>query len=598
MHTILSLFMAVAMTMNTSLSALGVRDALSRAPARVAREADVLEPADPVSAREGTDWDDMEYTHYDPAVFYSKTDRLTDLADGEDADAVIALYDEIYDMYVKIDSLDSIAYAHYCADVTDQYWSDERIYSETLLADTGDAVKAACAAVMDGPCADAFADHVGDEAATCFAEYAPMSDREAELVAREAELVDQYYTLTSTANQSTYTYLGETWTQDMLDTYQGTNLINNDYDGYLEVFYGLQKADNDQVAPIFAELVQLRSEIAQLHGYDSYADMAYQEQYGRDYTTADAQTMCDMLKPVAREYYDKVYYAGTYWDETGIEPAMDPEDLIRNLGKVASLIDPILEEPWQFMSDHGLCLLTDDANAFPGGYTVTIGAYDSPMIFYPMMGDYYDFETMTHEFGHYANFYYDSSPHNLLTDTSSYDLMEIPSTGLEMLATEKYGHIFTNDADAARALALDQQMITLINGCIHDEFQRRVYEDPDMTVDEMNQLFAQICSEYGLYEPFDVDYSWIYVPHTFESPLYYISYAASTLVAIQIWDIAREDFDAGMEVWKTVLSKSPYNDKYMTVLQECGLRPFTEEGAVEEICAPLIDELVKLLAIA
>ena len=37
-----------------------------------------------------------------------------------------------------------------------------------------------------------------------------------------------------------------------------------------------------------------------------------------------------------------------------------------------------------------------------------------------------------------------------------------------------------------------------------------------------------------------------------------------------------------------------YSDQYMDVLPRCGLRLFTEEGAVEDICAPLIRELDRL----
>lgn len=600
MQTILSIVMAMVMTLNASLNILGVRDIFSQASAMQTSSADALLPeqvdapaADTAATREGTDWADMEYEHYDPDSFYSKTDRLTDLAAGQDGEAVTKLYDELYEDFVRIDTLDSVAYIHYCDDVTDEYWSEERIYCDTLLAEAADALSTACAAVMAGPCADAFAAHVGDGAAAAFAEYAPMTDREAELVTREAELVDEYYTIMSSADQAAYSYLGETWTQEMLNGYQGANLANNDYDGYLEVFYGLQKAVNDQVAHVFTELVQLRAEIADINGYDNYADMAYEQVYGRDYTAADAQALCDAVKPVAQSYNADLYYSDLWYAAESIEPVMDAETQIETLGRAAGQIDPILTEPWQFMTDHGLCRLTDSANAFPGGYTITISGYDCPLIFNALEGDCYDFKTLTHEFGHFTNEYYAPLP-NLLTAVGSYDLMEIHSTGLELLFTELYDDIFTQGADTARFLVLGAQMEQVIDGCIYDEFQRRVYADPDMTMDEMNRLFAQISSRYGQYEPYGVNYGWVYVAHTFESPLYYISYAASSLAAIQIWNMARQDFRSGVETWKAVLNADTYTDRYMTVLPACGLRVFTQENAVAEICAPLMEELTRL----
>lgn len=600
MQTILSIVMAVLMTLHASLSILNARGGVSvPAAASVAIPAaapsDASPAPDAVPTREGTDWADMEYRHYDPAIFYSQTDRLTALAGGQDAEAICALYDELYAQFVDIDTLDTVAYIHYCDDVTDEYWSGERIYCDTLLTEAGDALSTACAAVMAGPCGQAFAGHVGQDAAGAFAEYAPMTDREAELVTREAELVDEYYTRMASADQATYTYLGQTWTQEMLNSYQGTNLVNSDYDGYLEVFYGLQKAVNDQVGAIFTELVQLRAEIARLNGYDSYADMTYENVYGRDYTTADAQALCDAVKPLARAYFDSLYYDDLWYAADTIAPTMDAQTQIDTLGWAAARIDPILTEPWQFMTDHGLCRLTDSADAFPGGYTITISGYDCPLIFNALSGDYYDFKTLTHEFGHFTNAYYAPLP-NLLTSVPSMDLMEIHSTGLELLFTDLYGDIFTQGADTARFLVLGSQIEQVIDGCIFDEFQRRIYAEPDMTIDEINQLFGQICGQYGQYEPYGADYGWVYVSHTFESPLYYISYAVSSLAAIQIWGLAQQDFATGVDAWKAILNADAYTGRYMTVLPACGLRLFTEEGAVEQICSPLLQELGRLSA--
>ncbi len=600
MQAVISLIMAVVTTLNASLDILGVHDIFSRtSQARQTAAMTAPEPlptAAPTDAflpRAGTDWEDMTYEHYDPQSFYDRTDQLTELAAGEDKAAVLELYGELRREFIRIDTMDSVAYVHYCDDVTDPYWSDERIYCDTLLTEAGDALSTACSAIMDGPCADAFSQHVGRDAAAVFEDYTPMTDREAELVAREAELVDQYYTAMAAAGDVTYVYLGETWTPDMINGYQGVNLANNDYYGYLEVFYGLQKAVNDQVGPIFLELVQLRAEMADINGYDTYSDMAYEQLYGRDYTTADAQVLCDAVKPVARQYFADTYYSDLWNAADTVQPALSADEQIETLGRVIQQIDPILTEPWQFMAEHGLCRLNDSPNAFPGGYTITLSGYDCPLIFNAISGDCFDFKTLTHEFGHFTKAYYDPTP-DLLTSVGSIDLMEIHSTGLELLCTERYGEIYTQGADTARFLVLGAQMEQIIDGCIFDEFQRRVYAQPDMTLEDMNRLFAQISVEYGQYEPYETNYGWVYVSHTFENPLYYISYAVSSLAAIQIWDLARQDYASGVRAWKAVLNADAYTDGYMTVLPKCGLRLFTEENAVAEICAPLMEELTRL----
>ena len=108
----------------------------------------------------------------------------------------------------------------------------------------------------------------------------------------------------------------------------------------------------------------------------------------------------------------------------------------------------------------------------------------------------------------------------------------------------------------------------VVDGCIYDEFQREIYARPDMTLDEINALFADISAQYGVYEPTGVDYFWIYIPHNFSDPLYYISYAASALAVIQIWDAAREDLAAGMGLLKDIIAADKYNGGYVETLEQ------------------------------
>ena len=175
-----------------------------------------------------------------------------------------------------------------------------------------------------------------------------------------------------------------------------------------------------------------------------------------------------------------------------------------------------------------------------------------------------------------------------------YDLLEIHSTGLETLFTAWYDEIFQSGADAARFSVLGGLIEALIDGCLFDEFQRRVYAQPDMTRDEMDRLFASLSAEYGLPVLSDRDCSWVYVPHTFESPFYYLSYAAAALAAIQLWDMAQTDLDGAAAVWRAVMDHDASAEGYMTVLPACGLRLFTQEGAVADVCAPLIEALTRL----
>lgn len=539
----------------------------------------------------GTHFEDMEYEHYDPEVYYDQVDVLYDLTDADDMQGVCAQYDLLYREFCYIDSLYVLADIQYSADLVSDYWAEESLYCADLWAETANALSEACRYALESPLGESFAEHIGPEAADSLAGYESLSDRESELYTMEAELINEYYAISNNAYENAvYTYMGREWTYDMITGYRGDALYNDDYEGYLEVYYGLDKQVNDLLGPLFMELLAIRAETAELMGYDSFADYAYEASYGRDFTTEDAQTLCDAVKPLARDYYDELYYSDVWYAYRDVTPVMDADALLDALGSTISHFGPELEEVFAYMKENQLYLLSDSPDSQSGAYTTELNFYRSPFIYAGLEGDCYDFSTLTHEFGHFADSYYTPIP-NILTSVGSFDLFEIHSTGLEVLYTEYYDQVFSRGVSIARFITLGGQIENIIDGCLMDEFQRRIYADPDMTLEEINHLYAEVCAEYGIYQPKDVDYTWVDISHNFDSPLYYLSYAVSSLASLQLWDMAQEDMTAAVDSYLSILGQSAYDDGYMQVLENAGLRLFTEDGAVEDICRPVLDEL-------
>lgn len=540
-------------------------------------------------------WADMTYTHYDSDEFYNKVDALTEAADFGNLSKVLELYDWLYNEFTVIDTLDTIAYLHYSANVSDSYWSDENVYCDALQSEARNALCAACQHVLESSCGSDFSAHIGTQATEYLTDYRQASDREDELVKQETELVNQYYQLMDGADSVTYTCDGEQWDMDRWNGPDGNQLYDDDYNAYLEIYYGILGNINAEVGPVYVQLVQIRNEIAALEGYDSYTDYAYDMLYCRDYTAADAQTLCEAVKQsVAPSYYsDELYQSDLWYDYEDVGTDLDSQKLLSLLGKYAQNIDGSVYEAWQYMTRNGLYDIGTGDGRMENCYTTTLSQYNAPFIYMYAYGDCYDLGDMTHEFGHYVDAYLNPAP-NILTAEGDYDLFEIHSNGLEMLYLKYYDDIFGAGADSAKFITLAEELSGVVDGCIDDEFQRRVYADPDMTLDEINKLYCDICAEYGKYEPYDVDYSWISISHNFESPLYYISYAVSSLAALQIWDEAQTDQAAAVATWKDVVSRGAYNQGYLAVLSECGLRLFTEPGAVDDICSPVLARLRSL----
>ena len=542
--------------------------------------------------RQGTAWEDMEYVHYEDEAFLADTDALAAMAQSEDADEIMALYDKIYGEMVKAFTYNNIADLHYNMDVTDEYWSEEHLYNNSLCTEMDDAYATASNKVLAGPCGDAFREHVGEDAYEYFVDYVPATEREMELIDRQSALVDQYYEQLNKQDELTYKYKGQEWTSQMLNGTMGDSLYNRDYDGYWQVYDGLQKALNDLVGPIYIELVQIRKELAQIWEYDSYVDAAYKDVFCRDYTAEDAQMLCDAVKELSADYYSGLYYSDM-WNASGeVSPVLDAEEQLAVLGQYAEKIDPVLAEAWQFMDKYDLCYLTDDPDSTDTGYTTTLLRYDCPFIYNRTYGNCYDIDDLSHEFGHFTDAYL-NRPADPVNAQESYDLLEIHSTGLEALFTYYYDEIYDQGGDVAEFIVLDSILESILTGCIQDEFQRRVYAEDDITLDEVNAIYTDVCREYGM-NVGEVDYGWQIVPHNFEDPLYYISYAVSALAALQIWDTAQVDFQKGVDMYMDVLRRGAYGDGYLTVLEQCGMKLFTEQGAVAEIWQPVVDYMQQL----
>ena len=541
-------------------------------------------------------FDDIEYVHYDPEAFYYCADYMCALAREGRADAVNRLYDRLYNEFLYIESLSVIAMLRNDQDLYNEYWSEEYLYTDELWSLTADAFSSACAEVLTTSCAASFAEHIGTEAAEDFRSYTPMTDEEIALYDRELELRQDYLILYDSIGDLTYSYLGRDWTFSDLYGWKGDALYYDDYDGYMTVFGGLQQTLSELFSPLYIELVGIWTDTARVYGYESYTDYAYELTYQRSYSPEDAQAFCDAVKPIAREYYADLYYSDMAFDYDLVHPELRPDDLISVLGRYLPQIDESLLEPLTAMRERGLYdIAAARSGRYDGAYTTAMLFFRSPFLFATLEGDCFDLITVTHEFGHFCDFWFNPQT-NSFAQTDDLDLSEIHSNGLQALFTQFYGEIYyRGSADIAEFINLSNLLENILDGCIYDEFQRRVFDEPDgLTPEKLNSLYKEVCAEYGLENDTAWDSGWVYITHNFVQPLYYFSYAASGMAALQLWDIAQDDPDRAESVYLDVLHRGSYREGYMQVLPEAGLRLFTEPGAAEDVCRPVLDRLAEL----
>ena len=543
-------------------------------------------------------YDALVYTPGDAAWFRDQAEALRTLLDGEDEAAALALYDALYQAYGELLTNNTLIYLRYCENVLDSEVQAEMLRSDELLYEVDDLLRAVTRDALASDFAQAFADYIGTDYIQMLETYTDVDERELALNTEITELTNRYNEQ-MLGDEIYYEKDGVRWTYSML---QSDAIYQLDSWSLYEVYYGLMDALNAAVGQTYLQLVELRQELAALNGYDNYLEYAYAVVYGRDYGPDYAQALQEAVKTWIAPRFFELAEANSALLVTGVDLEQTEQTMLRLLRQGIAELPESVTEALDYMERCGLFYYTDDAAASSGAFTTLLAQYGAPFLYMRATDPQYDLQTTYHEFGHYLSSYY-NRPGSLLGSSMNIDVAEIHSTGMEMLMIDKYDTVFA-DPQQAQAAAFQHWyslISTLISGCIEDEFQQYVYTtDETLTVERLNEKYCEIYRsygyDYGYNETEDTD--WMLIPHTFESPLYYISYAMSVLPTFDLWYTAQQDRDAAIETYLSIVSAGCYDIAYLDLLDACGIRSFTDEAYFSGLCDALLDHMAALASAA
>lgn len=484
--------------------------------------------------------------------------------------AMSAAYNKLDTAYVAC----MLAYYRNPGSCSDDYITWSSLYN----TDTNKLV-AALQGGLNSKYKDAVRQALGDETADWLLNRSVDTQEQLDLLSRCDVLVNSYWS----GMKADYTVNvdGTPCTSAQLEAlYAGGKLP---YSSYISASAKIEKQKNAAVTPILASLVTLRNQYAVSKGYKNYAEYAYPNVYGRDYTTAEAaQFEADVKKyvsPILKSSSNILYFNG----DLSADNLSGLENLTQK--QVLNLVQPYMvnvsseyAELFDYMVRNGLCDLNPASTKLSVGFTTAIGEYHSAYIFNCPSSGADDVKTLIHEFGHYAQDCLD------LNSTTSYDVAEINSQGLEALYL-KYADGIAGDkgGDAYRAATAADLLYAVVTGCLYDEFQQKLYEDGNMTTDEMNGLFHVLAAGYGLNYGLDGEsYSWVEVSHTFEDPMYYISYATSAATALELLDLSQSNYDAAADKYLQLTADSG-DYAYRALVAKEGLTDVFTAGGIAGI---------------
>lgn len=492
-------------------------------------------------------------------------------------------------------SMMTIAQIRNYLDVNDTFYSEEMEYLDTFDARIQNSYNQMFSSIENSRFSSIQNMIFGESGAEDLQMSSQASSEEIlSLQEQEKKLVAEYY----------YEYA-----QATVSTPEGEVLFSSlDSEGQSAYYNQFIQKHNQQFGELYLELVSLREQMAQALGYDSYTQVADLDMLRNSYTREDIKTFREDIKqtiaPVYRSYLEDFYRRAENRDQPGYVYLLGEQSPVPQ-GSWQETLDQF-EQLYQQMSEQtGECysyLLSHEfIDAEPSQtkanvtFSTLIYSLNTPFLFANMNGSAEDVFSISHEFGHCFAMWQQLKLGSQ-QEGRSMDVSEIHSQAMQMLTLPYYEIFYGEDAGTARKYDVYTMVAGILTAAMNDEFQEKIYENPQMTVQELNELYKELAMEYGLVVEspyFDMEsfsMGWFTTNQYFDTPFYAIDYALSGCAAMEFLQMGLEDYTKALETYLSLVQQNSDYD-FMTVLEETGLSSPFETEQMEALAQTMEDFL-------
>ncbi len=526
---------------------------------------------------------EMPYSRPDmEALAAATTQTLEAMKAAPNAAGQIAAYDAYEKKMQTAGTMQQIAYIRHTINTKDEFYNAENDYMDEIGPKLQELTHRVNTALLESPYRAELERHYG---ALMFKnlEIAARSFSPAivELMQEENKLVSEYQNLYASA---TVEFDGKTMPLPLLGPYKqdpDRAVRKAAYEADAKFF----DSHREELDTLYDKLVKVRDTQAKKMGLPNYIPLGYDRMGRNCYTAKDVaafrdQIAEDMVPIVAKVKEAQRRRIGVeklaFYDEPisfadgNAVPEGTPDEILAAGKKMYQELSPETAEFIDFMFENELFdVLSRDGKA-PGGYCTEIADYKSPFIFSNFNATAGDVDVLTHEAGHAFEAYraFKQELPSLL-HSPTIEACECHSMSMEFLTAPWHHLFFGKQTDKYELGHCEDALVFIPYGCMVDEFQHKVYENPGMTPEQRNELWLSLEKKYRPWIDFDnlPFYSrgggWQRQLHIYEVPLYYIDYCMAQTVAFQFWNLSRENY---AEAWK----------RYMTFVDKAGTATFAE----------------------
>ncbi len=548
---------------------------------------------------------DMPYERVDFAQVEREMKELMDAFDqAESGEEQFEVHKRYYALTDRVSTLMTIANIRFDVDTTDGFYSKEHEYYDEKGPIYSNLVLEYQKKLFHSPYRDYLEQKIGPVAfKNMELAQKAMDEKLIPLMQEENNLTMEYDKLIAGAKIN---FDGKELNLSLLRPY----LIHKDREVRAAAWKEMSaffSANAEKLDEIYDKLVKNRTKQAKKMGYDNYLELGYYRMnrncYGKEEVEAFRSQIREYFVPFAEKLHDrrrqrlgleKLSFIDeqVYFKEGNPAPVGEPEEILAAGQKMYGELSPETKEFFDFMRENELFDVLGRKTKRAGGYMTYLPLYQSPFIFANFNGTSGDVDVITHECGHaFQGYLAGKDPIKEHADIGM-ETAEIHSMSMEFFA-EKWMELFFGDrAQDYREMHLEDAAAFIPYGCMVDEFQHIVYENPEMTPAERKEAWKKLEREYKPHLDYGDDSFfgeggfWQKQLHIYDYPLYYIDYCLAQTCALQYKVKMDADFQGA---WQSYLElcKLSASDFYTAMLKEVGLDSPFEPGCIANIVEKL-----------
>jgi M3 family oligoendopeptidase len=535
------------------------------------------------------------------AAIYSE---LTDtVKNAKSADEVLSAIEKHEKASSSFSTMANIAYVRHSINTEDKFYDEENAYYD----ENGPVLQEKTTEFLKAVIASPFRKDVEEKHGSLFLKNIEMelkcfSPEVIPLLQKENKLVSDYQKLIASAQID---YKGQKLNISQLGVYK----VDRDRDvrkSAYEAEGNFYMSHAEKLDTIFDELVKVRTQIAKKLGFNTFTELAYMRRTRNCYTPDMVKKFRDQVKndlvPIVAKIKAeqaqnigveslKLYDDSTFYLDGNPKPVGTPEDILAAGKKMYEEMSPEANEFINFMYDSELLDVKAKKGKAVGGYCINFPDYKAPFIFSNFNGTAGDVEVLTHEAGHAFADYMVRNFELEENKNPTMESCETHSMSMEFFAWPWLELFYKDDTKRAKLTHLKGALIFIPYGCIVDEFQHIVYDNPELTPEQRHEAWAALERQYRPYIdmtgiPFYGNgRGWQRQLHIYHYPFYYIDYCLAQTAALTFKNIMDVDYK---DAW----------ERYMKFVNMGGKKTFVELCEVAGIKTPFEDGALKEIALA